>query len=50
MLCQAAACLAQDVGRDDFPGGFWTPATLFGERLVERLRANAGIGFEVLED
>ncbi len=50
MLCQAAACLAEDVGRDDFPGGFWTPATLFGERLIERLRAHAGIGFEILED
>jgi short subunit dehydrogenase-like uncharacterized protein len=49
MLGQAAACLAQDVGKADRPGGFWTPATMFGERLVDRLRADAGLGFEVLE-
>jgi len=50
MLGQAAACLAQDVGKDDKPGGFWTPATIFGDRLVERLEADAGLTFEVLED
>jgi short subunit dehydrogenase-like uncharacterized protein len=45
MLGQAAACLASDVpGRS---GGFWTPATLLGDRLVERLRAHAGVTFEV---
>jgi short subunit dehydrogenase-like uncharacterized protein len=47
MLGQAAACLAQDV--PDAPGGFWTPATLFGDRLVERLRAHAGLAFEPLD-
>jgi len=50
MLAQAAACLAQDVGKGDKPGGFWTPATIFGDRLVERLEADAGLAFEVLED
>ena len=50
MLGQAGACLAQDVGKDDRPGGFWTPATIFGDRLVERLRADAGLTFEILED
>jgi short subunit dehydrogenase-like uncharacterized protein len=50
MLGQAGACLAQDVGKDDRPGGFWTPATIFGERLVERLRADAGLTFGILED
>jgi len=49
MLGQAAACLALDVG-DELPGGFWTPATIFGDRLIERLRAHAGLTFEVLED
>ncbi len=49
MLGQAAACLALDVG-DEVPGGFWTPATIFGDRLIERLRAHAGLTFEVLED
>jgi short subunit dehydrogenase-like uncharacterized protein len=50
MLAQAAACLAKDVGKGDKPGGFWTPATIFGDRLIERLEADAGLAFEVLED
>jgi short subunit dehydrogenase-like uncharacterized protein len=50
MLGQAAACLARDVGKGDKPGGFWTPATIFGDRLIERLAADAGLAFEVLED
>jgi short subunit dehydrogenase-like uncharacterized protein len=49
MLGQAAACLALDIGKDDCEGGFWTPATIFGERLIKRLRANSGLAFEVLE-
>lgn len=49
MLGQAAACLAKDVP-DDVPGGFWTPATLLGGKLVERLQAHAGLGFEILQD
>ena len=44
MLSQAAACLAQDVP-DDVPGGFWTPATLMGDKLIERLQADAGLTF-----
>ena len=46
MLSQAAACLAQDLPADT-PGGFWTPATLLGDKLVERLEANAGLTFEL---
>jgi len=49
MLAQAASCLALDVGKADRPGGFWTPATIFGDRLVERLQAEAGLAFEVLD-
>ena len=49
MLAQAAACLAQDVGKEDKPGGFWTPATIFGDRLIERLQGHAGLAFEVLD-
>ncbi len=49
MLGEAAACLALELDKDAEPGGFWTPATAFGERLIERLRAHAGIRFEVLE-
>lgn len=47
MLSQAAACLARDVP-DDVPGGFWTPATILGDRLIERLQAHAGLTFEKL--
>ncbi|HET7204493.1 MAG TPA: saccharopine dehydrogenase NADP-binding domain-containing protein [Steroidobacteraceae bacterium] len=47
MLGQAAACLASDVA--DRPGGFWTPATLLGDRLLERLRAHAGLTFETID-
>ena len=47
MLSQAAACLARDVP-DTVPGGFWTPATILGDRLVDRLQAHAGLTFELL--
>jgi short subunit dehydrogenase-like uncharacterized protein len=49
MLSQAAACLAKDIP-DDLPGGFWTPATIMGDRLVERLQAHAGLTFELEAD
>ncbi|GGB76047.1 saccharopine dehydrogenase family protein [Blastomonas aquatica] len=47
MLSQAAACLAKDVP-DNVAGGFWTPATILGDSLIERLRAHAGLTFEKL--
>ncbi len=47
MLSQAAACLAKDVP-DDVAGGFWTPATILGNKLVDRLVAHAGLTFEQL--
>ena len=37
-----------DLDRTEVPGGFWTPATAFGDRLVERLEAHAGLRFTVL--
>ena len=49
MLGQAAACLAQDIGKSRTGGRFWTPASLFGEKLIERLQANAGLSFELLQ-
>lgn len=49
MLGEAAVCLALEVDRTAKPGGFWTPATIFGERLIERLQSNAGVTFEVLD-
>lgn len=47
MLSQAAACLAKDVP-DEVPGGFWTPATILGDMLIDRLQAHAGLTFEQL--
>ncbi len=47
MLGQAAACLALDVPGG--PGGFWTPATLFGDKLLDRLSTRSGLGFDLLD-
>jgi short subunit dehydrogenase-like uncharacterized protein len=41
--------LSLDRGRERAPGGFWTPASLLGDRLVERLVAHAGVRFEFLD-
>jgi short subunit dehydrogenase-like uncharacterized protein len=49
MLGQAAVCLAQDVSRKSRPGGFWTPAAIFGDRIIDRLQAHAGLRFELLD-
>ena len=49
MISEAALCLAQDIAETDAAGGFWTPATLFGDKLIKRLVKNAGLTFEVLE-
>jgi short subunit dehydrogenase-like uncharacterized protein len=46
MLGEAAMCLALDVPRGAVAGGFWTPATIFGDLLVARLEAHAGLRFE----
>ena len=48
MLGQAAACLAFDVPRDH-PGGFWTPASIFGDRLPQRLRQHAGLTLDIVD-
>ncbi|MCK7593410.1 saccharopine dehydrogenase family protein [Pseudomarimonas salicorniae] len=48
MLCEAAACLAEDLPRDA-AGGFWTPSTLMGEALLSRLQQHAGLEFAVLD-
>ncbi|HEM7852571.1 saccharopine dehydrogenase family protein [Burkholderia multivorans] len=51
MLGQAAICLALDcrAGSDRTRGGgFWTPATMFGERLVDRLVRHAGLRFDAI--
>ena len=49
MLSQAALCLAQDISKEDVGGGFWTPASAMGDKLIARLEAHAGLSFEVVE-
>lgn len=49
MLAQAGISLCKEVRREECGGGFWTPATVFDERLFRRLESYAGLGFEVLE-
>ena len=46
MLAQAAVCLAR---LDKGEGGFWTPATLFGDTLIEALQKHAGLSFMLLD-
>ncbi|RAR62471.1 short subunit dehydrogenase-like uncharacterized protein [Paraburkholderia unamae] len=50
MLGQAAISLARDLVEDGVKvgrgGGFWTPATIFDERFIERLTRHAGLRFE----
>ena len=48
MLAQAGLSLAFDVSNEEKGGGFWTTATVFDQRFVDRLTSKAGIGFEVL--
>ncbi len=47
MLAEAAFCLVED-DDDDATGGFWTPSTAFGGRLVERLERYAGVAFTTI--
>lgn len=48
MLGQAAVCLA-NIRKEDKPGGFWTPATIYQDDLIERLITHSGLTFEVIE-
>lgn len=45
MIAECAICLIQNV--PDLPGGIYTPASAFGMEIIDRLRANAGLTFEV---
>jgi saccharopine dehydrogenase (NAD+, L-glutamate forming) len=49
MISEVAICLAREVSADDVRGGFWTPATAMGARLIESLEDNAGLTFSVVE-
>jgi short subunit dehydrogenase-like uncharacterized protein len=45
MLAEAAMCLLENPGLAS--GGIWTPAAAMGEALVKRLRARAGLTFQI---
>ncbi len=47
MLAEAAVCLAKDELVS--PGGVLTPAFAMGDQLLERLQANAGLTFAVVD-
>ncbi len=49
MLGQAAVCLA-NINKEDKAGGFWTPASIYGDDLIQRLIDHSGISFEVLSE
>ncbi|HSM66464.1 MAG TPA: saccharopine dehydrogenase, partial [Ilumatobacteraceae bacterium] len=48
MLGEAAVAF-RDLDAAGVGGGFWTPASAFGDVLVERLEAHAGVRFDVLD-
>jgi short subunit dehydrogenase-like uncharacterized protein len=47
MIAESALCLLNDVDQSMTAGGVWTPGAAMGLALVRRLRANAGLGFEI---
>ena len=49
MLAQSALCLLKDVSKDEVQGGFWTPASAMGEKLIKRLESHAGLTFAVID-
>jgi short subunit dehydrogenase-like uncharacterized protein len=49
MLSQAGLCLAHDLSKSEYPGGFWTPASLMAKPLTARLIDNAGLTFEIVK-
>lgn len=49
MLGEAAVCLVRDIRKADCPGGFWTPASALGDKLLQRLRTHAGVRIERID-
>jgi short subunit dehydrogenase-like uncharacterized protein len=49
ILAQAGLCLAKDKPKSSPPGGFWTPATIFGQALIQRLIDYAGLTFTEID-
>ncbi|MGH8494249.1 MAG: saccharopine dehydrogenase family protein [Moraxellaceae bacterium] len=48
MLAEASMSLALDRDESSVGGGFWTPATAMGQKLLDRLEAHAGMSFSVV--
>lgn len=48
IMAQTALCMVQNLS-PDHPGGFWTPATLLGQNLIDRLQQHAGVTFKAVE-
>lgn len=48
MISESALCLGMDTPASAVGGGFWTPATALGDKLIERLEAKAGVHFSVV--
>jgi short subunit dehydrogenase-like uncharacterized protein len=47
MIAESALCLAFDTPKSQLGGGFWTPVSAFGDTLVKRLEARAGLTFGI---
>jgi short subunit dehydrogenase-like uncharacterized protein len=48
VLAETGILLAIGLSKTDKPGGFWTPASAFGNSLIERLKTQAGLTFETI--
>ncbi|CAA0104662.1 Putative trans-acting enoyl reductase [Zhongshania aliphaticivorans] len=49
MLGQASICLARDIDKEDVAGGLLTPASCFGNKLIERLKMYSGLTFSQIK-
>ncbi|AUD03844.1 saccharopine dehydrogenase family protein [Spirosoma pollinicola] len=49
MISEAGVLLAQGTSKADKAGGFYTPAAIFGAKLIQRLQNFSGMKFEVIE-
>ncbi len=48
ILAQAGISLAQDISKEEKGGGFWTTATVFDQRFINRLEQKAGLTFSIV--
>lgn len=49
MLAESGICLAQEISKTDKPGGFWTTASIFSDKLIQRLHSHGQMKFAVDE-